>query len=168
MTNVPPAPETASTVLIFRPHDLSLRQESFTMLRNHLQEPDYQRLSNTVCGLSGFWTDISKDVPNSATIRWTNTFGRIATSLQTRDLEQLQFPLPNFLPLPLVVITHLTQHLAFVKAEMLDLVDTESLLSELLKRTEVLGLCTGKLASIAVKCSSILAQLQSHGTNTIR
>jgi hypothetical protein len=168
MTNVPPALEPASTVLIFGPHALSLSQGSFARPRNQLQEPDYQRLSNTVRGLSGFWTDISRDVPILGPFEGQTLLGKLPTGLQTGDLGELQFPLPNVLPLPLVVVTRLTQHLAFVKAEMLDLADTKSLPSELLKRIEVLGLCTGKLAGIAANCSSNIAQLRNHGTNAIR
>jgi hypothetical protein len=168
MTNAPPTPEPASTVLIFGPQALSFRQESFAKLRSHLQEPDYQWLFDAVCGLSEFWSVISKDVPILRPLDGQTLLEELAIGLQTGDLGKLQLPLSNILLSPLVVITHLTEYLAFIKAEMPDLADTESLPSELLERTEVLGLCTGILAGIAVNCSSSLAQLQNHGTNAIR
>jgi hypothetical protein len=92
----------------------------------------------------------------------------LVLGLQTGDLGKLKFPLANILLSPLVVIIHLTEYLALVKAENSNLAETESLPSELLEKTEVLGLCTGILAGIAVNCSSSLAQLQNHGTNAIR
>jgi hypothetical protein len=168
MTNAPPTPEPASTVLIFGPQALSFRQESFAKLRNHIQEPGYQWLFDAVCGLSGFWSAISNGVPVLRPLDGQTRLEELAIGLQTGDLGKFKFPLPNILLSPLVVITHLTEYLAFIKAEMPDLADTQSFPPELLERTEVLGLCTGILTGIAVNCSSSLAQLQNHGTNAIR
>ena len=161
-------PKPASAVLIFGPQALSFDYESFKKLRNQLHEPGNLWLLDVVSGLSYFWTTLSKEVPILQQLNGQALLEELATGLQTGELDKIQFPLPNILLSPLVVITHLTQYMAFIKAGLPDLADTKTLPSTFLERTEVLGLCTGILAGIAVNCSSTLAQLQPHGANAIR
>ncbi|KAH7355893.1 putative polyketide synthase [Pyrenochaeta sp. MPI-SDFR-AT-0127] len=161
-------PNPASTVLIFGPQALSFQQDSFAKLCSQLHEPENQWLLNTVSGLSKSWTALSKNVPILQHLDGQALLEELAIGLQTGELGKLQFPLPNILLSPLVVVTHLTQYSAFIKAGLPDLADTVEFPSTLLESTEVLGLCTGILAGIAVNCSSSISQLQHHGANAVR
>jgi hypothetical protein len=158
----------ASTVLIFGPQALSFHQDSFTKLCSQLHEPGNRWLLNAASDLFHFGTALSKDVPMLQRLDGQVLLEELAMGLQTGEMGKLKFPLPNIMLSPLVVITHLTQYSAFIRAGLPDLVDTEDLPSILLEKTEVLRLCTGIFAGIAVNCSSSLAQLQLHGANAVR
>ncbi|KAF2198499.1 putative polyketide synthase [Delitschia confertaspora ATCC 74209] len=161
-------PEPASTVFIFGPQALSFHQDSFIKLRNQLHQPGNQWALDTIAGLSSFWLALVKDVSVLHHVEGQTLLEELATAIDTGELGKLHFPLSSILLSPLVVITELTQYVAFLKAGLPGLADKDELPSILLERTEVLGLCIGMLAGIAVNCSSSLSQLQHHGANAVR
>jgi hypothetical protein len=89
---------------------------------------------NAASDLFRFWTALSKDVPMLQRLDGQVLLEELAMGLQTGEMGKLKFPLPNILLSPLVVITHLTQYSAFIRAGLPDLVDTEDLPSILLEK----------------------------------
>lgn len=168
MTNTLPIPGPASTVFIFGPQALSFQQDSFIKLRSQLQEHGSRWLLDAMLGLSRFWPALVKDVPVLQHVEGQTLLEELATALDTGELDKLHFPLPSSLLSPLVVVTQLLQYVAFLKAGLPKLADTDELPPILMERTEVLGLCIGLLPAMAVNCASNLAQLQHHGANAVR
>lgn len=161
-------PEPASTVFIFGPQALSFHQDSFNKLLSQLQEHHSRWLLDALVGLSRFWPGLVKDVPILQHVEGQTLLEELARALDTGESGNLHFPLPSILLSPLVVVTQLLQYVAFLKAGLPELADTDELPSILLEKTEVLGLCIGLLPAMAVNCASSLAQLQHHGANSVR
>ncbi|KAJ4287771.1 hypothetical protein N0V90_012475 [Kalmusia sp. IMI 367209] len=161
-------PKPATTVFVFGPQALSFNQDSFTKLRTQLQEPGNEWLLKAVSGLPEFWPSLSNDVPILKNIDGETLLRDVARGLQTGELHNLQFPLPNVVLTPLVVLSQFAQYLAFLRVAFPSLAVEDDLPSNLAERTEVLGLCTGMLTAIAINCSASLAELQHHGTTSVR
>lgn len=164
-----PGSRPARKILLFGPQALSFDIESFNKLRIQLYEaPGNHWILDTVSTLSGIWGTLIKDVPRLQHFGGEQLLQKLSEALNTGTLLPSLFPLPNVLLTPLVVIAHLVQYSAFLKAALPDIADTDELPPSMTNGTETLGLCTGMLSMFAVGCSSNLAKLQYYGPVAIR
>lgn len=166
--NIRNRPKPATTVFVFGPQALSFNKESLTKLHLHLREPGHVWLLDAFSSLSTYWPALSEEVPILRDIDGKGILAETVTALRTGELGRLQFPLPNVVLTPLVVLSHFTQYLDFLRIAFPTLAVGDDLPSNLAERTEVLGLCTGMLTAIAINCSATLAQLQHHGGTSVR
>ena len=159
----------ARKVFLFGPQALAFDPNSFNKLRTHLHEAPRNRWAlDSVSELPNIWGALVNNVPKLQHSNGEQLLQDLVRGLQTGNISQSLFPLRNVLLSPLVVIAQLTQYLAFVRAALPDLADTDELPPSITDGAETLGLCTGILSAFAVGCSSSLAKLYHHGAVAIR
>ncbi|RDW63803.1 conidial yellow pigment biosynthesis polyketide synthase [Coleophoma cylindrospora] len=156
-------------VFLFGPHALAFDIAFFNRLRTHLHdEPGNRWVLDLVSQLPSLWGSLVESVPTLQSFNGEELLQVLSQGLQTGNIPQSIFPLPNILLTPLVVITQLTQYSTFLKAALPDLDDTNELPASLTGSTEILGLCTGILSSLAAACSPTLATLRNYGAVAVR
>lgn len=165
----PPGHRPARKVFLFGPQALAFDINLFTKLRIHLHEaPGNSWALDSVSELPSFWRSLVKHVPKLQHLNGEQLLQDLHRGLQTGNISESLFPLPNILLSPLVVIAQLTQYSAFLRAALPGLADTDDLPPSITDGTETLGLCIGILSSFAVACSSNLANLQRYGAVAVR
>ena len=156
-------------VLLFGPHALAFDIKFFNKLRIQLHdEPSNHWVLNLVSHLPKLWGPLVQSVPALQHFNGEELLQALNQGLQNGEISESVFPLPNILLTPLVVIAQLTQYSSFLKAALPGLVDTDEIPVSITESTEILGLCTGILSSLAVGCSSSLAKLQYYGSVAVR
>lgn len=156
-------------VFLFGPHALAFNTKSFHELRIHLHdEPGNRWALDIISQLPNIWGSLVKSVPTLQYFNGEELLQVLNQGLQTGNISESIFPLPNILLTPLVVIAQLTQYSTFLRAALPHLDDADELPTSITESTEILGLCTGILSSLAVGCSSSLSQLQYYGPVAVR
>ncbi|RYP54696.1 hypothetical protein DL769_010301 [Monosporascus sp. CRB-8-3] len=162
-------PVPARKVFLFGPQALAFDIGSFIKLVTQLNGAGGRWALDAVSALPCVWGPLVESVPKLQHFEnGQQLLQDLGEGLQTGKISQSLFPLPNVLLSPLVVIAHLTQYSAFVRAALPDLADTDEIPSSIVDSTEVLGLCTGMLSAFAVGCSSSLAELERYGAVAVR
>lgn len=163
------SPARGTAVLLFGPQALSFDQDSFNELRSILlSTPCHRWILDTVAELPDCWDTLSKEFPRIQAVPGAKLLGKLSDSLDTCTLTQADFPLPNILLTPLVVITHLTQYSRYLELVQPDAEERHDLNACFKQHTETLGFCTGLLSAIAVSSSATQAQFQNYGAVAVR
>lgn len=156
-------------VFLFGPQALTFDNTFFNKLYLHLHEASNNHWAlDTVSDLSSIWGALVEIIPKLQHLDGERLLQELDQGLRTGKIPQSLFPLPNVLLSPLVVISHLTQYSAFLKAALPHLTDDEELPPSVTAHTETLGLCTGILSAFVVGCSPSLAKLRDHGAVAVR
>lgn len=159
----------AHKVFLFGPQALAFDINFFNKLRIHLHETPGDRWAlDTISELSNIWGTLVKDVPKLQHLNGEQLLQDLDLAVRTGKTSPSLFPLPNVLLSPLVVIAQLTQYLAFLRAALPDLADTDDLPTSVTSSTETLGLCTGMLSAFAVGSSPTIAKFQHYGAVAVR
>ena len=154
---------------MFGPQALSFDQDSFNQLRSILlTTPCHRWILDTVAELPEYWETLSKELPNIQAVPGAKLLEKLSDSLDTCTLTQADFPLPNILLTPLVVITHLTQYSKYLERVQPNPGERHDPNACFKQHTETLGFCTGLLSALAVSSSGNQAQFQKYGAVAVR
>ena len=158
-----------SKIFIFGPQALGFDAASFKSLRAKLYSDPLQSwsldvLSTLPTTLASLSTSITK--PELADMQ--KQLESLIKALQTGEVAPDFFPLSNILLSPLVVVSQLTDYLAFIKAVEPALEDTAQIPASIDSEAETLGLCTGILSAFAVASSATIEDLQRYGAVSVR
>lgn len=165
-----PGPETCRKLFLFGPQALSFDVNSFEECRVQIHSSTCKKWALDVLGtLPGIWDALIDQVPK---LRHLKDGRQLLQELSDGVRQQtgqvsLPFPLPNVLLSPLVVIAHLMQWAALVRATE-EGEESGQLPPSITEGAEVLGLCTGVLSGLAAACSSSMAELERHGAVAVR
>ena len=163
------SPAGGTTILLFGPQALSFDQDSFSQLRSTLlNTPCHRWILDTIEELPECWDALSKAYPKIQAVPGAKLLGKLNDSLRTCMLKQEDFPMPNILLTPLVVITHLTQYAKYFELAPADEREQHDLIACFKQRTETLGFCTGLLSALAVSSSATQNQFQKYGAVAVR
>lgn len=169
MTKSQPGHRPVQKVFLFGPQALAFDINSFKKLRNHLYEALGNRWAlDSISELPNAWGALVKSVPTLQHWNGEQLLQDLGQALQTGNISESLFPLPNILLCPLTVIAQLTQYSATLRAAVPDLADTDELPESITDSTETLGLCIGILSAFAVGYSSSLAELQYYSAVAVR
>lgn len=158
-----------SKLLVFGPQALSFSAASFESLRAKLEQDDLNTWALDVLStVPAMLTLLSTKIPKLQILDQQNLLKSLIKALRTGEHTHDFFPLPNTLLSPLVVISHLAEYFAFVKAVNPDLHKLSRLSASVTDNTETLGLCTGVLSAFAVKAASSVADLKRCGAAAVR
>lgn len=157
------------TVLLFGSQALSFNESSFLQLRlTLLDTPSHRWVLDTIAELPNHWAALCNAFPRLHVITGEKMLKDLNDWLRMTEIPQTDFPLPNILLTPLVVITQLTQYLKYIERGELDsAMENDNYLS-FTQNAETLGFCTGLLSAFAVSSSRNLAQFQQFGAVAIR
>lgn len=144
--------------LVFGPQCLAFDRTAASELRARLVgDKSMSWALETLRGLASYWAELESAVPALKDSNGEEALGDLNHWLSTGDFGVVDFPLPNILLTPLVVILHLAQYQQS---------RTSGKTSRHIKET--LGLCTGLLSAAAVSCSESDEQLQQYGATAVR
>jgi hypothetical protein len=156
-------------ILIFGPQDLSFDRNFAKTLRTTLLESSSsQWIVQALLDLPRHWKTLEAAVDGLRESGGVEHLDALIDWLRLGGLPDAQFPLPNVLLTPLVVVSQLTQYTHFVKKLYLDMTLEAPLQYLSSRRTETVGLCTGFVSAAAVASSSSLRDLTTHGAVAIR
>jgi hypothetical protein len=156
-------------VFLFGPHALSFNIQTFNNLRLQIHdEPSNRWVLDLFSQLPSIRSSLVASVPTLQHLNGEELLQTLNQGLQTGDIPETIFPLPNILLTPLIVVVQLLQYSTFLKAALPELTDSEELPTFITETTEILGLCMGILSSLAVACSSSLSKLQHFGSVAVR
>ncbi|PLB44277.1 putative polyketide synthase [Aspergillus steynii IBT 23096] len=156
-------------LLLFGSQALSFDGAAFATLQKQLHEPAYQWALDVISSLPEWWSALETNIPTLQHLeQGKQLLEELKSGVHTGEIAPSRFPLPNILLSPLVVLGHLIEYTALVRALKPNLSDTEPLSLSVTTETEILGLCTGVLSAFAVGSSSTLADLTRHGATAIR
>jgi hypothetical protein len=160
---------TSRKVFLFGPHALSFNIQTFNNLRTQIHDdPSNRWVLDLFSQLPNIWSSLVDSVPTLQHLNGEELLQTLNQGLQTGDIPESIFPLPNILLTPLVVVVQLLQYSTFLKAAVPELSESDELPTFITETTEILGLCTGILSSLAVACSSSLSKLQHYGSVAVR
>jgi hypothetical protein len=155
--------------LIFGSQALEFNAESARELRSHLlKREDFGWILETIAELPQYWIELSTAVPKLHDFPGAKLLNALNKWISSGSFPEDEFPLPNILLTPIVVIAHLTQYVTFF-----DLAQQDGLLRHhrhLLSvgQVETLGLCTGLLSAAAASFSAAPADIRIYGRVAIR
>ncbi|ROW06285.1 hypothetical protein VPNG_08052 [Cytospora leucostoma] len=149
---------TSDEFLVFGPQFLAFDRTAAADLRAHLLGDESMSWAlQSLQGLASYWDKLESAIPELNESRGREALGNLNDWLNTGELGAVEFPLPNILLTPLVVILHLAQY---------QKLQSSTISSKHIRET--LGLCTGLLSAAAISCSENEEQLQEHGAVAVR
>lgn len=149
---------TPDDYLVFGPQCLAFDRTAADELRAYLVgDTSMSWACETLRGLTSYWDELESNIPGLRGSSGVEALADLDFWLSTGDFRVVNFPLPNILLTPLVVVLHLAQYQKLRRS------DTASR-----HISETLGLCTGLLSAAAVSCSETDEQLPRHGATAVR
>lgn len=158
----------AYKVFLFGSQALTLDLKSLNKLSIQLRERDGHWALNALSTFPEIWEDLVTRIPKLQFSNGLQLLDELAKGFQSGSIQESLFPLPNVLLTPLTVIIQLTQYLAFLRAALPDLNDSDELPLTITNSTETLGLCSGMLSAFAAGFASSLAEVQQYGAIAVR
>jgi hypothetical protein len=129
---------------------------------------EHQWIFETILQLPDDWGRISKAIPKLASVRGKELLLSLAGWVRTGTFgQQTKLHLQNILLTPLVVITHLTEYVEYLKVRHLGSQGDEIYSFPRLD-TETVGLCTGILSAMVVTSSTNKSEFMKYGARAIR
>lgn len=149
---------TSDEFLVFGPQCLAFDRTAADDLRAQLLEDESMSWGlQSLQGLASHWDTLQSSIPGLNDSRGKEALGELNNWLNTGEFGAVDFPLPNILLTPLVVILHLAQYQKLQCSTK----DSKHI-------RETLGLCTGLLSAAAISCSENDEQLQESGAILVR
>lgn len=156
-------------VLLFGPLALSFDDAAFTQIRKTVIETEHYRwILEIIAGLPQCWKTITAALPSLQAGPGLKQLEGLKYAFLTKQPLETSFPLPNTLLMPLVVICHLTQYVAFLERTKLELDDRIDLFAASKRNMETLGLCTGLLSALAVSSADSKENFSKYGAVAVR
>ena len=163
------SPTSGPLVLLFGPLALSFDEAAFNQIRKTvLLNEDHCWILETIAEFPHYWRDISTALPSLHAGPGLKQLEDLKQAFLTGQPLETPFPLPNTLLMPLVVISHLMQYVAFLKCSKSDHDDHIDLFAVSKRDRETLGLCTGILSAIAVSSTNSKEQFLTYGAAAVR
>lgn len=158
-----------NTVLLFGSQILSFDEVSFRRLHAAISSGvEHQWIFETILGLPDDWDRISNAIPKLASVRGKELLLSLAGWVRTGTFgQQPKLHLPNILLSPVVVITHLTEYVEYLKVRHLGS-KGDDVYSFPRSDTETVGLCTGILSAMVVSSSTNKSEFMECGARAIR
>lgn len=156
-------------VFLFGPLALSFNSDSFAQLRKSIVgNEDHKWAIDTIVSLPQYWKTIAAAIPGLETATELEKLEDLKEAFSTGQSLNTQFPLPNTLLIPLVVILHLTQYASFIKQNNAGLDNDIDVFALSKDGQETLGLCTGLLSSLAVSSAGNKAEFMRYSAVAVR
>ncbi|KAL9110680.1 MAG: hypothetical protein Q9227_004857 [Pyrenula ochraceoflavens] len=162
-------PISGPTVLLFGPLALTFDKNSFAQIRKTVVDSVAHRwILQTITDLPAQWRAITAALPSLKTEQGLRQLEDLKSAFEAGTPLETRFPLPNTILIPLVVITHLTQYLAFLKRTSFESDDRTDVFAATKHNKETLGLCTGLLSAVAVSSAGNKEDFSRYGAVAIR
>ena len=160
---------TGNTVLLFGSQILSFDEASLRRLHASISnDPSHQWIFDTILGLPDHWESMSKALPRLASIEGKELLRSLILWVRTGALvQQPKSHLPNILLSPLVVVTHLTEYVEYLKVYHIG-PKRDDLHSVPRTNMETVGLCTGILSAMVVSSCVCESEFIEYGARAIR
>lgn len=165
--NMTPA---GNTLLLFGPQSLSFNKTAFDQLRSTVTEGPSQRwILETVSDLPTYWNIICQHIPRLEVLPAGEWLTNLDCWFQAGAYPEDNFPLPNTLLTPLVVLTQLVQYTRNLGLSQPSQ-GTPGLRSPFSAspNARTLGFCTGVLSAFAVSCSASQGDYERYGAVAVR
>ncbi|KAL2813220.1 hypothetical protein BDW59DRAFT_167582 [Aspergillus cavernicola] len=161
---------TKPKLLLFGPQAQTWTEETLQDLRTViLSSPSrFQWMLDVIAELPALWEDGARNLP-SLSLQLPNALSQLEALRKCFTPDQLSpfdFPMPNILLTPLVVLTHLAQYTLFLDSLQDEAADSDARPS--LNASATLGLCTGLLSALAVSASRTRESLSHWGPVAVR
>ena len=162
-------PSSVHLVLLFGPLALSFDHVAFTQVRKTILETkDHHWMLEVITELPQDWKTITAALPSLRVGSGFLQLEDLKSAFLTAQPLEMPFPLPNTVLIPLIVISHLTQYVTFLKHTNLNLDDRGDLYATAKRGKETIGLCTGLLSAFAVSSASSKDDFATYGAVAIR
>ncbi|KAK7731068.1 Type I Iterative PKS [Cytospora paraplurivora] len=149
---------TSDEFLVFGPQCLAFDRTAAADLRAHLLGDESMSWAlQSLQGLASYWDKLESSIPELNECKGKEALGNLKNWINNGEFGALDFPLPNILLTPLVVVLHLAQYQKLQSST----IDSKHI-------RETLGLCTGLLSAAAISCSENEKQLQEYGAIVVR
>ncbi|KAJ5930367.1 polyketide synthase [Penicillium verhagenii] len=156
-------------VFLFGPLALSFNNDSFAQLRKTiLDSEEHGWALDTIVSLPLYWKTIVAAIPGLEAGTQLNKLEDLKEAFSIGQSLNTEFPLPNALLIPLVVIIHLTQYTSFIKHTNTELDQSIDLFALSKSGQETLGLCTGLLSSLVVSSAGNKAKFLHYSAVAVR
>ncbi|RYP78383.1 hypothetical protein DL771_000568 [Monosporascus sp. 5C6A] len=160
---------TGPATLLFGPLALSFDSTQFAQVRKTVIDTDDNKwILETVARLPQAWDTITAAIPGLHVPPARGQLVDVAAAFQTGRPLETQYPLPNSLLIPLVVISHLTQYAEFLRRTSPEIDDRIEPFQASNRGKETLGFCTGLLSAFAVSSAESKADFETYGAVAIR
>ena len=156
-------PFSEPMTLLFSSLSLNFDEKAFKQLRKIIIECDENKwISDLIRDLPKVWATITTALPKLQDKQKLEQLEHVHIAVQDGTQPKTQFPLPNTVLIPLVIISHLTQYTSLLRRSNVDI-------SQISKSdVETIGLCTGLLSSFAVASAADQEQFTKYGAVAVR
>lgn len=161
------SPLTGPMTLLFGPLALSFDEAAFAQVRKTVAEnEEFCWAIETIAEFPQIWRFLTASIPSLNTTLALSQLEDLSDAFRTGRPLETSFPLPNKLLIPLVVVSHLTQYVTFLRNSMEE-IDIDPFSAFKLDK-ETLGLCTGLLSAFAVSSSGSSVQFKKYAAVAVR